>query len=409
MPGEGADSVTDRRASPWAAAAPSSESGGVASPPVSWIELFYDLVMVAAVVVFSDSLVQDGRWENIVWLTIMFGLVWWVWMATTLAINLDRREDQVLAGLIVGQMFGVTMLTIVAGNSVDTRSDAVAGIYMFLMLLVAAVHELAARREPRVAAFCRRRRNLFALSAVLWGLGGLMPDPIHGVVWIVAGLVMLSPLLTSRVDVGDRPPRGDDHHLRERVALLTIIVFGESFVKVSLTASHTDLASVDFVVLGLQFVVLFAAFDAYFTDVPKTELPRSPGRRRAWLAVHFALHMAIIGLAVGLATFVVQKPGAALTEGDVRSFVGSLVLIFVSLAGLDALSSRPDKRRLVVLRLATAAVFGLLGAFAIWLAPELQIGALIYGVAAILVVVVSHATLGIRGRTEPLTAISPDE
>src|ERR1700683_632830 len=54
---------------------------------VSWLELFYDLVMVAAIIVFSHGLSAQPTWETALRTMIIFSVLWWVWLITTLLVN----------------------------------------------------------------------------------------------------------------------------------------------------------------------------------------------------------------------------------------------------------------------------------------------------------------------------------
>ena len=85
----------------------------------------------------------------------------------------------------------------------------------------------------------------------------------------VAIVLVAIPALGCRVGglAGATPL--DEAHLVERLGLLTIIVIGESFVKVSLVVSDGHLDGIDVLVLVALFVAVFAIWWAYFDDIPE--------------------------------------------------------------------------------------------------------------------------------------------
>ena len=60
-----------------------------ATATVTWLELFYDLVMVAAIIVFSHGVSDHPTWEIALKTLVVFIVLWWVWLITTLLVNAD--------------------------------------------------------------------------------------------------------------------------------------------------------------------------------------------------------------------------------------------------------------------------------------------------------------------------------
>ena len=88
-----------------------------------WVELFYDLVFVAAILVLSAaaSHLEDGvRVARIV--AVFIGL-WSVWLATTFFANRYRVQDMTHRLLVLAQMFIVVLVAMEAHAGI--RQDAV--------------------------------------------------------------------------------------------------------------------------------------------------------------------------------------------------------------------------------------------------------------------------------------------
>src|SRR3954462_8611903 len=79
-----------------------------------WIELFYDLVFVAAILVFSAAVSPLHDAARIGWVVVVFSAVWWVWLSTTMFVNRFRMTDVGHQVLILVQMFFVVLIAIEA-------------------------------------------------------------------------------------------------------------------------------------------------------------------------------------------------------------------------------------------------------------------------------------------------------
>src|ERR1700704_4713469 len=95
-----------------------AEPSEVVSPPLVqmsvWIELFYDLVFVAAILVFSSAVSHLHDEARIGWVVIVFSAVWWVWLSTTMFANRFRMTDLGHRMLILLQMFFVVLIAMEA-------------------------------------------------------------------------------------------------------------------------------------------------------------------------------------------------------------------------------------------------------------------------------------------------------
>ena len=76
--------------------------------PVGWLELFYDLVFVAAVVTFSDAISFEPNVGRIGAVDAAFAAMFLVWVATTLHANRYRDDGAVQRALVLVQMVLLT-------------------------------------------------------------------------------------------------------------------------------------------------------------------------------------------------------------------------------------------------------------------------------------------------------------
>jgi low temperature requirement protein LtrA len=363
-------------------------------PSAASLELFYDLIFVAAIVVLSDSFSHSPTMEDFGWLAIVFAMMWLVWMQTSLLFNLSESDSHLRRFLILGQMVLIVLAAVSASDGVYEHSEYVGPIYAAILLLLALMHWHTSSRDPELQRFARQRMVACVVGALIFVATPLYPDPGYLIPWILGFLVVLAPSL--RPDpMGGRSI--DREHLVERFGAFTIIMLGESFVKTALTASEGQMEGLDLICLVGTFVIVFSIWWLYFANVPEVGPRAGHAGHTAWMMAHLPLHLCIVGIAVGAAK-AINLPGNEL-EAEVIPYLSvPLVGVLVTLAALELLSGSAFSRRITAILLAAAALTLGLGLFATYTDPD-GIEATSLALAAIMVV-----TVGLARRTRALEA-----
>ena len=99
------------------------------SGPASWLELFYDLVFVAAVVTFSDAISFSPNLGRIGAVDAAFAATWLIWLATTLHANRFRDDGAVQRALVLVQMLLLTVNTVAVGDGFDAHPALISVTY----------------------------------------------------------------------------------------------------------------------------------------------------------------------------------------------------------------------------------------------------------------------------------------
>ena len=335
-------------------------------PPSAALELFYDLVFVAAVVVLSDSFSHSPGVADLAWLSIVFAMIWIVWLQTALLFNLcsqrpDISTSDLMRVMVLAQMLLLILAAVSAADGVERHSEFVGPLFAALLVVLAAMHWFLARREPGLSGYARARMVGCAVGAVLFALA-LYPDPGYLVFWALGAVAVVIPSLRPDPFAG---PQVDTEHLVERFGAFTIIMLGETFVKAGLTASEGQMEGLDVLVLVSTFVIVFSIWWLYFADVPRSGPPGTHRGHLSWMFVHLPLHLATVGVAVGVAK-VITGEATTITPEVVPYLTVPLVIVLICLAVLEGLSGdRGPDRVVVVIAVAAAlvAVVGLLGRF----------------------------------------------
>ena len=233
---------------------------------VGWFELFYDLVVVAAIAVANDALLTDPSIQTARDAIIALTALSWVWLLTTLVNNAFPGNDLPRRGLMLLQMALIVVAVLTIDQSIAeagvTVMLAYGGALLVIPLLIVSDAWVARANRP---AAPRRWSVLAALTAspALCAVGAVVGGP-HLVVFLalallVSGLTVLGWLYPQW--------RNDDRlrldHLRERLGLFVIIILGEGFAQ--LVGALNGLDSIPRAgTFALLFLVSFALWWIYF-------------------------------------------------------------------------------------------------------------------------------------------------
>jgi low temperature requirement protein LtrA len=212
--------------------------------------------------------------------------------------------------------------------------------------------------------------------------------------------VMIVPALFRSTRLAEFPPI-DEGHLVERLGAFTIIVCGESFVKVAIAVSGNTVDGVDIVALAFQFVLTFALWASYFEDIPQAGVNQR--RLTPWLGLHLVVQLGIAGTAIGVSKLVQLDLLEQLPAEDILEIMATLAVVYLGLAGLGVCTRRRPRRPLFVLRITTAVAVALVGLGA-WKVSWVD---LVEGVALLTVVAVAHAVLVARLGAETVVVPAP--
>jgi low temperature requirement protein LtrA len=333
------------------------------SPPgqtVGWLELFYDLVFVAAVVTYSDAISFRPDLDLICEVDGAFAAMWLVWLATTLHANRYRDDGAIQRFLVLVQMLLLTINALAVGDGFEAHPELISVTYALLALDVAVMYARSVHGRDEEGRLARVRRNQFCLAALPIVVAAFVPEPTRIVLWLVGLGLLAWPTLGFRFGRLGVVPPFDEHHFVERLGLLTIIVCGESFVKVSLLAADGTLDGIDISVLITMFVFVFGVWWAYFDDVPRAGILPEPVHTAIWLLGHLILQLGLVASAVGFAKVLGYELGSTLAGDKSLLLTLPLVAVLVGMTLIGLASRRVPQRRLVCLRLGMAALVGVL-------------------------------------------------
>lgn len=197
---------------------------------VHWLELFFDLVIVAYIGQIAHTMHGDPSWGNAAAFAGFLAAAWWAWVNATLTMNLfGARITAPIWTSVTIAMVAIGVMAAAVPEALGDRAAAFA-IGNALIRVIWAVPWFLNRRTIGIPWW---RSALYSgVPALLWLVSIVVAPPWQYALWAAAvaiEVVLLSFLGGQQAWLREAL---DVNHLAERVGLLVVIVFGESILTI---------------------------------------------------------------------------------------------------------------------------------------------------------------------------------
>ncbi len=350
------------------------EPGLVTSPTddhglSNWVALFYDLVFVAAILIFTKGIEDVHPTTGAFWIVGVFVAAWWIWYSTTLLVHRIQVADVVHRMLLLFQMLVIVLMAMEARVSVDDDSALLGFEFALLLVSVSVMYLRAWRTASPAARAAGQLAAVNGVAALCFLLGITVGEPLRLAIFVTGLLV--SVVGTAIVWHGTVVfAAGDEAHYIERMAAFTLIVCGEAFIENALAVSGATISTIDLGSLVFEFVLVFALFSSYFEDIPPAGI--NPRRFRSWSGLHLVMQICIAATAVSATKLVGHALGERVPNDEILRLTVPLVIFYLALSGLDVCSRRRPVAPLAVLHIVTAGAVGVVGVLA-WYVPQIHL------------------------------------
>ena len=295
----------------------------------TWLELFYDLVFVAAIAQLATKLSDDYSLRGVVEFIMLFVPVWWAWIGHTFYSTRFDSDDTVHRLLTLLQMVFIASLAIHVPYGLSKHATGFALSYVGVRAILVAQYWRAGKYLPETRPLTNRYARGFGVAASLWLLSIFLPAPWKFGLWAIAIAIDFLTPLTAGVLHAKIPPHFS--HLPERFGLFTIIVLGEAIVVVVQGTSKQALAGTSSISALCGLIIAFSLWWIYFNDVRAAEERevKTSGEvtsYQTWLYSHLPLTMAITAAAVGVKHIINLKSGYQLPAVENWVFCASVAV-----------------------------------------------------------------------------------
>jgi low temperature requirement protein LtrA len=305
---------------------------------VTWLELFFDLIFVAAVSQVAAPLRDQYSVAGLVRFAPLFVLIWWAWTGHAVFSTRFDTDDVVQRGLTLVQMFAVAAMAANAKDALDSRSSAgFAAAYAAVRFVLVAQY-FRARHVPDARPLTTRYLTGHGLAAVLWLVSALVPAPARFWIWGLAFAIDLgTPWIAVHHSVKVPP---DAAHLPERFGLFTLILLGESVVAVMQGMESQEdwtpaAAASAFLGMGISFLIWWWYFDgAAGASEQPVRSRREAVRFHIWSYAHFPLYLGIVIAGVGVQRIVTAASRAVLTTTEASILTGAIGAVMLAMTAI---------------------------------------------------------------------------
>ncbi len=339
---------------------------------VSWLELFYDLVYVATLIQLGNRLSDDVSVSGFLQFVALFVPIWWSWTGLTFYSNRFVVDDVLHRTLVFAQIIGIATLGISIAGAFGDLDNQFTLSYVFIRVILILLYLRARRHVPEARPLCDISVRGFSAAAAIWLLSLFVPAPFKYGLWAAGMLVDIYTPMSKKYRALQTQLPPDAPHMSERFGIFTIIVLGESFVKVLDEVSGQPIGLWGYVFSVFGIAVVSGLWWIYFDDIVEQAIKGIRGTY-IWVYSHLPLSVGLTAFGVAAKKVFIQPSFEPLSDKYRMLYCVSVILVLVFIAVLDLVTERHDhtvdNMHRAYWRLGAALVVLLVGLFGGFLSP----------------------------------------
>ncbi len=328
----------------------------------TWLELFFDLVFVAAVGQLANALSAEPTTVRFFEFLGLFVPVWWAWMGFTFYANRFDTDDLPYRLLTLLAMFAVAVLATTVPSVFDGATMGFPIAYVSVRVVLLILYARASRHVPEARALARTFLSAFGAAVVIWLVSLAVAQPWNYVLWGVALAIELGTPIPAWRLLRDAPihPR----HIPERFGLLTLIVLGESVCAVVLGASRVSWVAGSAAAAAAGFLMAASLWWIYFDFLDeRTVTARGIFGGLTFTYMHYFVVVGLAALGAGVKLAILAGGGDHHYDDTAWILSAGLAMTMLGLAVIQLVAAAGFLDTDFWLRLATAALALLLVPF----------------------------------------------
>jgi low temperature requirement protein LtrA len=288
---------------------------------------------VVGIAQLAQQLVNDHSLGGFGIFAGLFLAVFVAWQGFSFYADRFDTDDVLFRVVMLTAMLAIAALAVqVPEVASGEHSAGFVVSYVTLRSLVIALYLRAWRSAPEARPLIVRYAGGYSLSVAIW-LGSLLVDPPARYVMWGVGLAIdyAMPVLAQRLHARIPVHAG---HVRERFALFTIIVLGESVVAVALGTAATEERASSAGTAALGFVAVACLWWVYFDRGIDDAFAARRGAVQRFTRVHIPLLAALTAVAAGV-HMLIEESGMHVDAGAAWALDGGAALYLVCLTVLQ--------------------------------------------------------------------------
>ena len=168
---------------------------------VSWLELFYDLIFVAAAIQLGDALSAEVAETHsalvpMARFAIIYVPLWMAWSSFTFYANRYNVDDFAHRLLVFANMFSVGAMAVTAPHLANNSASSLFSFSLAAnFLVIAAMNVRAWRLKAEFSLFAGKWTAMALALAAVWFVSGFVPTPLRYGLWAICVVFALAGIV----------------------------------------------------------------------------------------------------------------------------------------------------------------------------------------------------------------------
>jgi low temperature requirement protein LtrA len=262
---------------------------------IGWLELFYDLVYVAAIAQLTHHLASHLSWPVLADSFLLFCFVFWSWVNGSQYYDLHGSDGIRTRIFIFFQMLAVAAVAVTLDDALEGHHQSFVIAFAVLQLLITYLWWSVGLYDPSHRVFNKFYTINYLAAFALLIVSCFTNYETAKILWVIALVLDLTPGLTgARTIVRELKKRNQvftaSATLIERFGLFTIIVLAESILGIVTGIGEIkDKHPVAWIAFILGMLISFLLWSLYF-DMTSEQETKQGYKYLQWLVfLHFPL------------------------------------------------------------------------------------------------------------------------
>ena len=300
----------------------------------TWFELYFDLVLAAAVTQLVTSLARDPSAAVFARFAALFLLVVWAWVLYTLYANRFDTDDFIFRMAKAGGMLAIAAIAVDVHEVMAGRGGTVgfAAGYVALRVLLIGLYVRARRHVTGNArTLCNDYIAGYSATTGLWLASIFVPGPWR--YWLWAGAMVADLIIPTRAWAALHETTVVVSHLVERFGTFFIIVLGESVLATVAGVAGFEFTVTCWILAAICFVIALCLWWIYF-DLTDTSVIGRGALGLVFVYSHFPLLAGVAAFGVGTKLAVIHAVDPVLGAGARWALGGGVGAFALALAAI---------------------------------------------------------------------------
>ncbi|HTD93288.1 MAG TPA: low temperature requirement protein A [Chitinophagaceae bacterium] len=317
---------------------------------ISWLELFYDLVYVAAISQLTHHLAEHPSWAGAGYTFLLFSLVFWSWVNGSQYYDLHGNDSIRTRLFTFLQMLAVAAVAISVQDAYEGHHRGFAISFICVQVIVTYLWWSIGLYDRSHRVFNKFYTFNYIISMILLIISIFCDSATATILWVIVLLFNLTPALIGagtivRVLRERSQVFTASAALVERFGLFTIIVLAESILgTVTGIAEVKDKTPVAWVAFLLGIFIAFLLWSLYFDMTSEQETKQGYGYLQWLIFLHFPL-LACLGIMGACIKVLLSNIETGLPHFIPWMFCIALAVILFMIAAISGIMKEEEEDR----------------------------------------------------------------